>query len=182
MTWQAAAAFLACARIGAVHSAVFAGFSAESLRDRVNDCESRVLITTDEGKRGGKTIATKASTYLSLLHDARYGLCEESKGIGAVVRYSGGRLAGRYDMSGPDECITQTDPSSLLQGAGLAIYGRWYKGADGQLSMPLSRTARLSNTSSSSNVPAARSTCSKDATSGGMKRRKLFLLSALVSL
>ncbi|KAH8102116.1 acetate--CoA ligase [Cristinia sonorae] len=60
MTWQAVAAFLACARIGAVHSVVFAGFSAESLRDRVNDCKSRVLITSDEGKRGGKTIATKA--------------------------------------------------------------------------------------------------------------------------
>lgn len=59
MTWQAVAAFLACARIGAVHSAVFAGFSAESLRDRVNDCECKVIITTDEGKRGGKTIATK---------------------------------------------------------------------------------------------------------------------------
>lgn len=60
MTWQAAAAFLACARIGAIHSVVFAGFSAESLRDRINDCESRVLLTSDEGKRGGKSIATKA--------------------------------------------------------------------------------------------------------------------------
>ncbi|KAF8586892.1 acetate--CoA ligase [Ramaria rubella] len=60
MTWQAVAAFLACARIGAVHSVVFAGFSAESLRDRVQDCKSRVVITTDEGRRGGKTIATKA--------------------------------------------------------------------------------------------------------------------------
>lgn len=67
MTWQAAAAFLACARIGAIHSAVFAGFSAESLRDRVDDCQSRVLITTDEGKRGGKTIATKASKCLLYL-------------------------------------------------------------------------------------------------------------------
>jgi acetyl-CoA synthetase len=47
MTWQAAAAFLACARIGAVHSAVFAGFSAESLRDRVADCECKVVITTE---------------------------------------------------------------------------------------------------------------------------------------
>ena len=60
MTWQAVAAFLACARIGAIHSVVFAGFSAESLRERVTDCGSRVVITTDEGKRGGKTIATKA--------------------------------------------------------------------------------------------------------------------------
>jgi acetyl-CoA synthetase len=60
MTWHAVAAFLACARIGAVHSVVFAGFSAESLRDRINDCKSRVVITSDEGRRGGKTIATKA--------------------------------------------------------------------------------------------------------------------------
>lgn len=60
MTWHAVVAFLACARIGAIHSVVFAGFSAESLRDRVQDCESRVLITSDEGRRGGKTIATKA--------------------------------------------------------------------------------------------------------------------------
>lgn len=60
MTWQAAAAFLACARIGAIHSVVFAGFSAESLRDRILDCGSRVVITTDEGRRGGKSIATKA--------------------------------------------------------------------------------------------------------------------------
>jgi acetyl-CoA synthetase len=60
MAWQAAAAFLACARIGAIHSVVFAGFSAESLRERVLDCGSRVVITSDEGRRGGKTIATKA--------------------------------------------------------------------------------------------------------------------------
>ncbi|KIJ29948.1 hypothetical protein M422DRAFT_235032 [Sphaerobolus stellatus SS14] len=60
MTWHAVAAFLACARVGAVHSVVFAGFSAESLRDRVQDCKCKVVITSDEGKRGGKTIATKA--------------------------------------------------------------------------------------------------------------------------
>jgi len=60
MTWHAVAALLACARIGAVHSVVFAGFSAESLRDRMQDCRCRVLITSDEGRRGGKSIATKA--------------------------------------------------------------------------------------------------------------------------
>ncbi|KAG6380401.1 hypothetical protein JVT61DRAFT_8520 [Boletus reticuloceps] len=60
MAWQAVAAFLACARIGAIHSVVFAGFSSESLRDRILDCKSRVLLTSDEGRRGGKTIATKA--------------------------------------------------------------------------------------------------------------------------
>ncbi|KAF8130450.1 hypothetical protein K438DRAFT_1948338, partial [Mycena galopus ATCC 62051] len=53
-------AFLTCARIGAIHRVVFAGFSAESLPEHVNDCTSRVLITSDEGKRGGKSIGTKA--------------------------------------------------------------------------------------------------------------------------
>ncbi|PFH62066.1 hypothetical protein XA68_15274 [Ophiocordyceps unilateralis] len=56
---EALVAMLACARIGAVHSVVFAGFSADSLRDRVNDAQSRVVITTDEGRRGGKLIGTK---------------------------------------------------------------------------------------------------------------------------
>lgn len=50
---------LACARIGAIHSVVFAGFSAESLLDRVADCGAHVVITSDEGRRGGKNIATK---------------------------------------------------------------------------------------------------------------------------
>ncbi|OAQ72970.1 acetate--CoA ligase [Pochonia chlamydosporia 170] len=56
---EAIVAILACVRIGAVHSVVFAGFSADSLRDRVIDARSRVVITTDEGKRGGKLIGTK---------------------------------------------------------------------------------------------------------------------------
>ncbi|KAK1836169.1 hypothetical protein QBC39DRAFT_248782, partial [Podospora conica] len=56
---EALVAFLACSRIGAVHSVVFAGFSADSLRDRVIDARSKVVITTDEGKRGGKLIGTK---------------------------------------------------------------------------------------------------------------------------
>ncbi|WFD05978.1 acetate--CoA ligase [Malassezia vespertilionis] len=57
---EAAIAMLACARIGAVHSVVFAGFSADSLRDRVQDSSARVVITSDEGKRGGRTIAAKS--------------------------------------------------------------------------------------------------------------------------
>ncbi|KAI9494386.1 acyl-activating enzyme [Zychaea mexicana] len=56
---EAIVSILACARIGAAHSVVFAGFSAESLRDRVVDCSARVVITSDEGRRGGKNIATK---------------------------------------------------------------------------------------------------------------------------
>ncbi len=59
MVPEAIVALLACARIGAVHSVVFAGFSADSLRDRVIDARSKVVITSDEGKRGGKLIGTK---------------------------------------------------------------------------------------------------------------------------
>ena len=56
---EAAIAMLACARIGAVHSVVFAGFSPDSLAGRINDCDSRIVITADEGRRGGKTVPLK---------------------------------------------------------------------------------------------------------------------------
>ena len=56
---QAAYAMLACARIGAVHSVVFAGFSPDSLSGRINDCDSRIVITADEGRRGGRTVPLK---------------------------------------------------------------------------------------------------------------------------
>ncbi|HEY9010737.1 MAG TPA: acetate--CoA ligase [Devosia sp.] len=58
---QAVYAMLACARIGAIHSVVFGGFSPDSLAGRINDCDSRVVITADEGRRGGKTIPLKAN-------------------------------------------------------------------------------------------------------------------------
>ncbi|MEE2959363.1 MAG: acetate--CoA ligase [Myxococcota bacterium] len=56
---ELAYAVLACARIGAIHSVVFAGFSAESLKDRIIDSGSKVLLTANEGRRGGKSIALK---------------------------------------------------------------------------------------------------------------------------
>ncbi len=59
MTPQLAMVMLACARIGAIHSVVFAGFSADSLRDRINDCGSKWVFTSDEGKRGGRTLKLK---------------------------------------------------------------------------------------------------------------------------
>lgn len=59
MVVEATYAMLACARIGAVHSVVFGGFSPDSLRDRILDCGSQVVITADEGVRGGKTVALK---------------------------------------------------------------------------------------------------------------------------
>ena len=58
---EAAYAMLACARIGAVHSVVFGGFSAESLRDRINDSSCKVLITADQGLRGGGKVPLKAN-------------------------------------------------------------------------------------------------------------------------
>ena len=59
---ELAVLMLACARIGAIHSIIFGGFSAESISGRVNDCESEYIITADEGVRGGKTIGLKATT------------------------------------------------------------------------------------------------------------------------
>ena len=58
---EAAFAMLACARIGAVHSVVFGGFSPDSLADRISDCGATALITADEGTRGGKRIPLKAN-------------------------------------------------------------------------------------------------------------------------
>src|SRR3954471_8250717 len=58
---EAAYAMLACARIGAIHSVVFAGFSPDSLAQRITDCQSKVVITADEGLRGGKKVALKAN-------------------------------------------------------------------------------------------------------------------------
>jgi acetyl-CoA synthetase len=59
MTPEAAVAMLACARIGAIHSVIFAGFSPESIASRIEDCGSRIVITADEALRGGKVIALK---------------------------------------------------------------------------------------------------------------------------
>ena len=63
---EAAVALLACARIGAVHSVVFGGFSAESLAGRIADCGSQVVITADEGLRGGRRIPLKANVDAAL--------------------------------------------------------------------------------------------------------------------
>src|SRR5262245_11807846 len=59
---EAAYAMLACARIGAIHSVVFGGFSPDSLAGRIEDCASKVVITADEGIRGGRKIPLKANT------------------------------------------------------------------------------------------------------------------------
>ncbi len=68
---EATYAMLACARIGAVHSLVFAGFSADALADRLEDCESDFLITADAGVRGGKSIPLKFNCDLALKRATR---------------------------------------------------------------------------------------------------------------
>lgn len=65
---EAAFAMLACARIGAIHSVVFGGFSAEALRGRIEDCNSDFIITADEGRRGGKKVPLKAHVDAALTH------------------------------------------------------------------------------------------------------------------
>ncbi|MSQ91775.1 MAG: acetate--CoA ligase [Gammaproteobacteria bacterium] len=89
---EAAVAMLACARIGAVHSVVFGGFSPESLAGRIQDCESTLVITADEGVRGNKTIPLKANVDAAI---ASRGLAVRNV---IVVRRTGGRanwVAGR---------------------------------------------------------------------------------------
>jgi acetyl-CoA synthetase len=65
---EAAVAMLACARIGAIHSIVFGGFSPEALAGRIVDCDSTILITADEGRRGGKKVPLKANADLAATH------------------------------------------------------------------------------------------------------------------
>ena len=62
MVLEASYAMLACARIGAVHSVVFGGFSPDSLANRIQDCSAKVIITADEGLRGGRKVPLKANT------------------------------------------------------------------------------------------------------------------------
>ena len=66
MVPEAAVAMLACARIGAIHSIVFGGFSPDSLANRIQDCDSALLITADEGRRGGRTVPLKANADVAL--------------------------------------------------------------------------------------------------------------------
>ncbi|HEY1707809.1 MAG TPA: acetate--CoA ligase [Rhizomicrobium sp.] len=83
---EAAYAMLACARIGAVHSVVFAGFSPDSLAGRITDCASTIVLTADEGVRGGKPIPLKKNT------DDALEKCPDVKTV-VVVKRTGGAIA-----------------------------------------------------------------------------------------
>ena len=80
---EAAVAMLACARIGAIHSVVFGGFSPDALAGRIQDCDSNIVITADEGLRGGRPVPLKANT------DAALENCPDCNKV-IVVRRTGG--------------------------------------------------------------------------------------------
>jgi acetyl-CoA synthetase len=83
---EAAYAMLACARIGAVHSIVFGGFSPEALAGRIQDCDSKFIITADQGLRGGKGVPLKANVDEALKH------CPDVTTV-LVVRHTGATVA-----------------------------------------------------------------------------------------
>ena len=85
MVIEAAVAMLACARIGAVHAVVFGGFSPDSLANRINDCDSTLLITADEGRRGGRRVALKTNA------DAALASCPSVKHV-LVVAVTGAEV------------------------------------------------------------------------------------------
>jgi len=121
---EATVAMLACARIGAVHSVVFGGFSPDALAGRIQDCESNMVITADEGLRGGKPVPLKANT------DAALASCPDCRKV-VVVRRTGGDIAwveGRdvwyhEAMDGasadcPPEELNAEDPMFILYTSG----------------------------------------------------------------
>ncbi|WP_300973633.1 acetate--CoA ligase [Sphingomonas sp. LHG3406-1] len=88
---EAAVSMLACARIGAIHSVVFGGFSPDSLAGRIQDCDSKLVITADEGLRGGKKVPLKANVDEAVSH------CPSVETVLVVRRTGGGTklVAGR---------------------------------------------------------------------------------------
>lgn len=123
---EAAVAMLACARIGAVHSVVFGGFSPEALAGRIRDCESNIVITADEGRRGGKKIPLKANVDAAAEH-ADVTTLEKIlvvKNTGADIHWVAGRdawlheLEASVDADCPCEEMGAEDPLFILYTSG----------------------------------------------------------------
>ena len=124
MVPQAAVAMLACARIGAIHSVVFGGFSAESLANRITDCDSRVVITADEGRRAGRRVALKANVDEALTDCPAVTHVLVAEVTGAGVPMQAGRdhswtdLVGAASADCPPEPMGAEDPLFLLYTSG----------------------------------------------------------------
>ena len=121
---EAAFAMLACARIGAIHSIVFGGFSPDSLAGRIQDCDSALVVTADEGMRGGKRIPLKANVDAALEHctSVKTVLVVERTGAdvpmlaGRDVAYAPARAAASTDC--PPERMNAEDPLFILYTSG----------------------------------------------------------------
>lgn len=124
MVPEAVFAMLACARIGAVHSVVFGGFSPTSLRDRILDCDSGVVITSDEGLRGGKKVALKANTDAALTECPDVKTVIVLKRTGGAVDMKEGRDVWYHDICAaqsadcPCEEMNAEDPLFILYTSG----------------------------------------------------------------
>ena len=121
---EAAVAMLACARIGAIHSVVFGGFSPEALAGRINDCDSNCVITADEGVRGSKIIPLKANTDKALESCPDCTSCFVVRRTGNNVEMQDGRDIWYHeaiaDMSDdcPAEEMSAEDPMFILYTSG----------------------------------------------------------------
>ncbi len=121
---EAAYAMLACARIGAVHSVVFGGFSPDALAGRINDCDSALVITADEGRRGGKTIPLKKNVDVALADAAGVTKVLVVKNTGADIDMKGSRdvwwheAANGVDSFCDPEPMNAEDPLFILYTSG----------------------------------------------------------------
>jgi acetyl-CoA synthetase len=121
---EAAVAMLACTRIGAIHSVVFGGFSPDSLAGRIQDCDSRLVVTADEGVRGGKTIPLKANVDAALVHCPSVDTVIVVPRTGAAVPMIAGRdvdYAAAHAAASPEcpaEPMGAEDPLFILYTSG----------------------------------------------------------------
>ena len=121
---EAAYAMLACARIGAIHSIVFAGFSPDALANRINDSEAKVVITADTAPRGGRRTALKANTDAALLHCSDKVRCLGVKHTGDQTTWIDGRdvdVKALMETAAPDcppRPMNAEDPLFVLYTSG----------------------------------------------------------------
>ena len=108
---EAAYAMLACARIGAIHSVVFGGFSPTSLKDRILDSDCRTLITADEGVRGGKSVPLKANAEIALADCPNVHTVVTVQRTGADVQWQNGRDVWYHDLI--ENQSTTAEPESM---------------------------------------------------------------------